>query len=169
MTAQNPDQTKPSFNVILRPNASLGPWGFVWLMAFVSMVSFCVGAIFMMHGAWPVFGFFGLDVLLLYAAFRLNYRAARRYETVRLLPDCLEVTQVSPRGQHARYTFDPYWVRVELAPAKHDPETPGALSLSSHGNSLNIGSFLAPEERVDLADALKFALAKSRAAPILGA
>ena len=31
---------------------------------------------FLLLGAWPVFGFFGLDVLLLYLAFRANYRAA---------------------------------------------------------------------------------------------
>ena len=38
----------------------------------------------LLTGAWPVMGFFGLDVLLVYVAFKLNYRSGRLYETVEL-------------------------------------------------------------------------------------
>ena len=49
-------------------------------------VSFVAGFVFLLIGAWPVFGFFGLDVVLIYLAFKLNYRAARLYETIDLTP-----------------------------------------------------------------------------------
>ena len=53
-------------------------------MAAIVTVSAAVGAGFVLIGAWPVTGFLGLDVLLLYLAFRWNYRQARRAELIRL-------------------------------------------------------------------------------------
>jgi uncharacterized membrane protein len=57
------------------------------LMGAVSLVSFGTGLLFYMIGAWPVVGFMGLDVALLYAAFKLNFRALRLYEKVDLKQD----------------------------------------------------------------------------------
>ena len=71
---------------MLTPHRSLGPTGFLILMAVLGGVSFAAGIVFLLVGAWPVFGFFGLDVLLIYCAFRLNYRAARAYEEVTVTP-----------------------------------------------------------------------------------
>src|ERR1700688_4252112 len=77
------------FDAVLMPHRSLSPAGFWLLMALVSAVSFASGMYFALHGAWPVFGYFGLDALLLYLAFRASYRAARRYETVKLTEEAL--------------------------------------------------------------------------------
>ena len=65
------------FSALLTPHRSLGPTGFLILMACLGGLSFVSGIIFVSIGAWPVFGFFGLDVLLVYLAFRANYRSAR--------------------------------------------------------------------------------------------
>jgi len=72
------------FSAVLLPHRSLGRKGFIILMGVISLVSFITGIAFYMQGAWPVLGFFGLDVLLIYGAFRLNYRAARLRETIEL-------------------------------------------------------------------------------------
>jgi len=147
------------FDAILQPNTSLQPRGFLLLMAAIASVSFVAGMIFVMMGAWPVMGFFGLDVALIYLAFRTNYRWARMYETVRLTNDSLLVERVSASGKVQRWRFQPYWLRVHIdEPAKHESQ----LVLSSHGKRLRIGSFLSPDERVQLAHALKDALAKLR-------
>jgi uncharacterized membrane protein len=85
----NPDQTQAepdAFRALLTPHRSLGPAGFLILMAALGTASFITGIVFLLMGAWPVFGFFGLDVLLIYIAFRLNYRSGRLYETVELTP-----------------------------------------------------------------------------------
>ncbi len=74
---------------------------------------------FLIAGAWPVFGFFGLDVLLVYWAFRANYRAARAYETVTVTSSELTVRKVSHRGHTTELKFNPLWVRLEREP---DPE-----------------------------------------------
>ena len=55
---------------------------FFWLMVFFVGVSLIVGGYFWALGAWPVFGFFGLDIVLLYGAFRLNYRYGDRESVV---------------------------------------------------------------------------------------
>jgi len=148
-----------AFDAILRPHRSLGPRGFFILMSAVVAVSFVAGVVFFAIGAWPVPGFLGLDVLLIYGAFRINYRAARRYETVRLNQAGLTVEAVDPKGRSTSWTFDPHWVRVTI----DELETgSNRLVLSSHGRHLNVGSFLTPDERTDFADALRAALLQVR-------
>lgn len=147
------------FDVVVYPHRSLGPTGFLVLMAVLCGCSFTIGLIFYLSGAWPVIGFLGLDVLVVYVAFRLNYRAARAYETVRLTPAELEVTQVDARGRGRRVAFQPYWLAVDM----DDPPRPGSrLTLRSHGRRLEIGRFLTPEEKLDFARALRRALLEAR-------
>ena len=147
------------FDAILQPNTSLEPKGFLLLMVAIASVAFVAGMIFMLMGAWPVLGFLGLDVALIYLAFKANYRWARTYETVRLTEDALVVERISPSGKVQRWRFQPYWLKVDIdVPAKHDSQ----LVISSHGKRLKIGRFLTADERVELAGALRDALDKLR-------
>ena len=68
----------------------------------------------MLAGAWPVTGFFGLDVALLYLAFRLSYRSARQRESLRLTQQALDVERVGIRGERQRWQLEPTWLRVTL-------------------------------------------------------
>jgi uncharacterized membrane protein len=148
------------FDAILTPHRSLSKRGFALLMAGVCLVSFTAGLGFFLIGAWPVVGFMGLDVLLIYGAFKLNFRAARLYETVTLTRDDLTVRRVSPRGDSQIWRFQPAWLRVRMDdPPLHDSQ----LTLRSHGRRLAIGTFLTPEERLDLAKTLRAALAEATA------
>jgi uncharacterized membrane protein len=131
-------------------------------MSCIAGFSFCAGLFFFLAGAWPVVGFLGLDLLALYLAFHVSYRRARMYETLRLTPEALEVTRVSPRGRRQSWRFQPHWLRVEIA---KEPESDSPLTLSSHGRQLEIGRFLSPAERLDLAQALRRALAELRRHP----
>ncbi len=132
-------------------------------MAVFGGVSFITGIAFLLKGAWPVFGFFGLDVALLYIAFRLNYRSGRLYETVDLTPEVLTITRVHPSGQQESFDFNPYWVRVQLA---EGPQGQTDLRLASHGRYFSFGRFLTDDERRDLSEALSGALSTARAARI---
>ena len=146
---------KPLFDAVLTPHRSLPPLGFAVLMAVVAAVNIGLGVSFMLQGAWPVFGFCGLDVVLFYVMFRLNYRSGRIYERVRLLPGELIVERHDERGRMQSWSFQPYWLRVAMDdPPRHDSQ----LVLRSHGRALAIGSFLSPAERLDLAQALRRAL-----------
>lgn len=149
-------QTKEAaFEAVLYPNQSLGRFGFIVLMLGVSSVSVALGLAFALAGAWPVAGFFGLDVLLLYLAFRCAQRQGLRRELIRLDASGLHVRRIEPNGIAYDWRFEPYWVRVQM----DDPPRPDSfLTLTSHGRRLRIGAFLTPEERLDLAQALRAAL-----------
>ena len=128
-------------------------------MALVTIVGFGVGTAFMMIGAWPVFGFFGLAVVAVYAGFRSNYRAARLVERLRLCNRDLTVWRIAPDGRTNSRVFPPYWVRVWT---ESDSAVENRLTLRSHGRELEIGRFLSPGERCDLAAALRDALGRLR-------
>lgn len=157
-----PADARPLLDVVVYPHRSLGPTGFLVLMAVLSACSFTVGMIFYLSGAWPVVGFLGLDVLIVYVAFRLNYRAARAYETVRLTPEALEITKVDARGRRRSATLQPYWLAVDM---DDPPRRYSRLTLRTHGRRLEIGGFLTPDEKLDLARALRRALDEARSRP----
>lgn len=157
---QDPLGQDPSrFSAVLTPHRSLGPKGFMVLMGAVCLVSFGTGLLFFMLGAWPVVGFMGLDVALIYVAFTLNFRALRLYETVDLTQDTLTVTRVAPSGRSQSWSFNPYWVRLKLQPRIGRPTE---LSIASHGSRLVFASFLTDTEREDFALALSSALSSAR-------
>jgi uncharacterized membrane protein len=147
------------FDAVLYPARSLGRFGFHLLMAAIVLVSGGLGAAFVLAGAWPVTGFLGLDVLLLYLAFRWNYRQGRRAEFIRLDATGLAVRRVDPDGRAREWRFDAYWVQITSDDSNHQ------LTLSSHGRSLVVGAFLSPEERLEVGKALRAALAAHRQAP----
>lgn len=151
------------FDAVLQPHRSLSPLGFRLLMAASASGLFAVGLLFWLLGAWPVIGFCGVEFLLLYGAFRLNYRAADACERLRLSDEGLEVSQVRPNGAVARiWRLQPNWLRIDIDdPPKHDSQ----LTLSSHGRRMVVGSFLTPDERLELANALREALDRWRTAP----
>jgi uncharacterized membrane protein len=149
-------------NARLSPHRSLSPHGFVILLCAVGTVSVLAGLVLFPVGAWPVVGFMGLDVGLLYDAFRMNYRHGRMYETLRLTRGDLRVESVNHRGETKTWRFQPYWLQVLIDdPPRRDSD----LTLRSHGCSLSIGRFLTPAERLDLAKALRAALENARRTP----
>lgn len=150
------------FDAILHPHRSLGRTGFRVLMGLFAAVSTAVSLAFTLLGAWPVVGFLGLDVLLLWWAFRANDRAARLYERVRLTEDELTVQRVAWKQPERRWSFQPYWLRVRM---DDPPEHESQVTLSSHGRTLTVGSFLTPDERLEFANALRTALRAWRRTP----
>lgn len=155
-----PDQSEPkTYSAILRPHRSLSHSGFVFLIGVIAGISFCLGIYFVFLGAWPVFGFFGLEVLALYWAFKWNYRAAALKEYVHLDADNLSVERTAPSGQAQTWTFNPYWVRIET---RYDEAGCTELALTSHGKTLILGAFLGRESRARVAESLQTALATHR-------
>src|SRR6202034_2304184 len=100
----DPDAQPEIFSALLTPHRSLNRTGFLLVMAFVSVVSFGAGLAFLLMGAWPVFGFFGLDVLAIYWAFRINFRRARACEEIRITPSELRLRRVNHRGHIVEFT-----------------------------------------------------------------
>lgn len=143
------------FYAELRPHRSLPLRGFAVVMAVLAVASFLIGVGFVLRGAWPVTPFFGLDIGLVYLAFRLSYRSARQREHLRLTEKALTLERIDVYGARQRWRFQPFWLRVIFE--ERDAES-NRLSLASHGKSVAIGAFLGPAERRKVAVALKAAL-----------
>src|SRR6516225_12277601 len=98
MSASNnfdPNREPELFSALLTPHRSLNRTGFLVLMAFLSVISFAAGVVFLMLGAWPVLGFFGLDVLAVYLAFKINFRSARAREEISVTQSELRVRRIN--------------------------------------------------------------------------
>jgi len=164
MVPDNAADLEPTiFSATLTPHRSLGRVGFLILMVLFGGISFVTGMLFLVIGAWPVLGFFGLDVLLLYWAFRLNYRHADAYEQVTVTPSTLKVRKVSHLGRAREWVLNPLWVRLD----KIELEEFGIdrLFLISRGRKLTIASFLGPDEKASFAKELGNALSEARRGP----
>ncbi|NQW11622.1 MAG: DUF2244 domain-containing protein [Alphaproteobacteria bacterium] len=157
-SAPTPDD-RILFDAVVYPHRSLSKTGFLVVMGLIAGCSFSMGVAFYLVGAWPVVGFLGLDVLIIYAAFRLNYRQARAYETLTLRPDRLDVVQVDLAGRARHATLQPYWLSVVLETM---PGRSPCLILRSHGRRVEIAAFLPDEEKAALAESLRRALAEVR-------
>ena len=146
---------KSAFEAVLYPNQSLGQGGFVALMLAVTGVSVALGLAFALAGAWPVTGFFALDVVLLYLAIRYSRRQGQTREFIRLDASGLHVRRIEADGSERSWRFEPYWVRVDM---DDPPRRDSVLTLAIHGFRLRIGGFLTLQERLDLARELRDAL-----------
>ena len=151
------------FAATITPHRSLGSTGFVILMLAIGGLSFVSGVMFLLIGAWPVFGFLGLDVILVYWAFRINYRAARAYEEVSVTASELTVRKVSHRGQVRQWTLNPLWVQLDRQ--THDEFGIQRLFLISRGRRLQIAGCLSPDEKASFATALSSALGEAKRGP----
>jgi uncharacterized membrane protein len=160
----SPASDPPLFSAILTPHRSLNSAGFLAVMLTLGGASFASGIVFVLLGAWPVAGFLGLDVALVYWAFRANFRAATAYEEVTVTASELRFRKVSHRGKIIEWSLNPLWVRLD----REVDDEYGMLRLYvvSRGRRFAIGGFLPPVEKESFAKALGEALGEARRGPV---
>jgi uncharacterized membrane protein len=156
------DETAPFFAARLFPHRSLSQRNFAILMAILAVICLSSSIVFFAMGAWPVVGFFGLDVLLIWLAFQLNYRSGRAFEEVAIWRHDVLVRKISPAGKIREHRFNPFWTRFRVD--RHDEIGITGMFLSGEGREIDIGSFLNPLDRESFAREFGQALAtvKSR-------
>lgn len=150
-----------NFTAVLTPYRSLGRRGFVILISILVALNIAVASTFYALGAWPVAPFMGLDVLLVWWAFRLNYVDAKRAERIEITPYELILDRMGPDGQAEQKRFTRSWVQVDLE-RDEARDLIGPLFLRSHGVATEIGRFLSAEDRQAFARVLSAKLAKTR-------
>jgi uncharacterized membrane protein len=155
---------RPIFEALLYPHRSLGRKGYAILIGGTAAIVSLYGIVFLVLGAWPIFGFLGGEWLLFWFLFTRHHRGDDRRERIRLYADHLLLERSDRRGASAE-RLQPYWLNVVLERAEA-PDS--ALYLRSHGRSIEVGAFLSPQERRDLAAELRAVLARHRGSPALG-
>ena len=155
-----PQRPEP-FRAILTPHRSLSPLGFLVLMGVIVAFNLTAGVGFYLLGAWPIVGFMGIDVALVWWAFRLNYARANARELIEVTEHELILDREVRGRRLEQRRFTRGWVRVELEEDR-ERDLIGRLFLRSRGVRTEIGGFLSPAERKSFAAALNEALAKPR-------
>lgn len=134
---------------IARRNNSLSRSG--RMVVFGSLLGVSMGIVLtfgFVWGAWPMLPFAGLEMLVLYAAFRHIDEHAGDYERVAIRGARVDVEVVEGRNVR-RFEFSRYWARVVCA------QDGARVALRSHGKEFELGRHLRVEQRALLAKALK--------------
>lgn len=162
--SDSPDTGPIYLDATLRPHRSLSKRGFLLVMAGVGGGGFLIGTAFFLAGAWPVAGFAGLEILLVYIAFRMNFRDGDRAERLLMTDAGLDILRIGPSGRTTERTrLEPAWLSVEMDdPPRHESRL---LIRGGHGLVTEVGRFLQPEEKLEVAGALREALIRYRSAP----
>jgi uncharacterized membrane protein len=152
---------KPVFSATISPHRSLAPAGFAILLGVVALFNLTGGVVFWYVGAWPVVGFMGLDVALVWLALRWSYRRGLRHENLTVTGSELQLSRFDDDRLLETVTFPRGFVHVDI---EHDSDRDltGRLLLRSRGRAYEIGSFLGARERLALAQALQTALVKPK-------
>lgn len=147
-------ETATIFEARSAPLNSLGDRGF-WIVAGILIAGFTfTGTVFTILGAWPVLLFAGAETLLVIGMLALYRSQARSSaEIVTLASGQLTIRRrEGRRREEAR--FDPFWARLRWEETR--------LFIAHRGAAIEIGRFLTPEEREDMAQSLGEALRRYR-------
>ncbi len=147
---------------MLFPHRSLSRRGFWVLIAIVAGIMGMAALRALAIGAWPVAIFALADILLVWGAFKLSYRAGRQFEEVTVTAEEVLVRKVTSAGKVTEHRFNPHWARLNVT--RVEDEGVVRLDLGSHGRFIVVGAFLNPDDRASFADAFADALARARAA-----
>jgi uncharacterized membrane protein len=99
-------------------------------------------------------------VLVIWWAFRINFRRAAAVEEISVTPSELRVRRVSHRGHVVEWALNPLWVRLDQK--THAEFGIERLYLVSKGRRVSIGSFLGADEKASFAKALMAALQSAK-------
>lgn len=154
-------QAKPLFAATLTPNRSLTRKGFRVVIALVVVMASVPAIVFSSLGAWPILGFLGLDVALVWWALAAARREGKREERITLWPDQLELTQVDAAGKETLTRFNPYFVKLVVD--RDFNERTIAMHLRTRESDVVIGNFLSQDDKSSFAKAFGTALKRARA------
>ena len=132
--------TAPQFRALFAVLA-----GLMWLVASAGWLA---GNVFA-----PAFAL--LHSAIVAAALRWLWRSGERGECITIGPEAVEVSRIAGTGAQAQAIFraHPYWVRLCIE------EKGERISLVSSGRRVEVGNFLGPAERRELARQLQDLLA----------
>ncbi|MDG1826593.1 MAG: DUF2244 domain-containing protein [Henriciella sp.] len=159
MKIMTPTPHKIYMDASLTPNRSLSPRAFTIVMSIVAGVSFLAGLMFVSMGAFPVIGFFGLDALAIWLAFRWSFRSLKQETKVRVTADTIDVEHFEAGKIVKTASIPTIFARVRL---ELPERRPSELQLAYQQQAWVIGRFLTPGERKGFKRALEDAIRRAK-------
>lgn len=151
---------EPLFSAVITPHRSLGRDSTRLVLTLCCIATVVSSVPFLLLGAWPVAFFFVIDLIAIFIAFRVNFRAARSMEEIILTPIDLLLREISDRGVRSERRFNPLWTRLDRE--TDDEFGLQTLTLVSRGERVVIARELSPGERESFAEAFGAALAQAK-------
>lgn len=153
---------KPIYQVTLWPHQSLTRPGLYWMLGITAfMLSLPLMGLSGTPVFWVLLPFLIAAFLGLCWAIRCNGRNLSLSEDLWVWRDEMRVERREPDGRLLRWQAEPRKVRVRV---HSDARVEDYLTLSGGGREIELGSFLAPEERMALSEELEAALTRARRA-----
>lgn len=140
------------FMFAARRNNSLSSGGRSLVLGSLAVVVLAISLGFALNGAWLVFPFAGLDILVVYLAFRYVEQRAGDYECLAFNDDNI-IVERQCKGKTERFEFNRHWVQVVFTEARGGER--GRLLLRSHGKEVAFGIHLTGERLAAVARRLK--------------
>ena len=135
------------YDYTARRNNSLSSSGRRLVFGFILTVSLGIATAFsLVFGAWPIMTFAGIEMAVLYLAFRYIDRHAADYERITIRDGSVAV-EVREGTEIRRFELSRYWAHVVCEGPR--------LALRSHGREIEVGRHLCDEQRVDMARELR--------------
>ena len=139
-------------NIVLIPNRSLTKSTFFLIISFLIVISISLGIFFYTIGAWPVIGFFGLDVILFSLIFYLHNKSLNISERIILTKNEMIIEKEKLFRKNLIVKFSPpNWINVTLKKSIYNKTK---LIIHSHGSAIFVGDFLTKIEKINLANSL---------------
>jgi uncharacterized membrane protein len=146
-------------DAVLEPPRSLTTRGLNRVMLILGAFSVVFSLGFLLVGAWPVVGFLGAEILVLWLVFQWSFRAQTARTYVRVTADEVDVRKVDGWGRERRASMASHFARVEF---DRTATGPNALRLATSRTAYPLGEFLTPRERETFARRLMQAISDAR-------
>ena len=157
----SPAGTGPVAELRLWPHHSLAAGGFV---AFIAITSAMIGlpllAVMGSPVLWGLLPFLVAAIAGIWWALRRNDADREIVERMVLAPTTVTLERTGPRGRRQAWEANPHWIRVEVHP--NGGPVPHYITLRGGPREVELGAFLAEEERLRLAGEVREALAQLR-------
>lgn len=151
---------QPLYATTIRPAQSLTRTGFWLVMLLCCLPALASSISFWRMGLWPIAGFFGLDILVLFAALKISQLRSHSLEEVTIWPFEILVRRTPHRGKSQEWRLNPLWTRISCV--EDDEYGVQVLSLVSRRQRVVVARDAAPAQRAGVATDLTHALARAK-------
>lgn len=107
---------------------------------------------------WALLPFLIGTIWAIWFALRKNGRDRDIVEELTLSSDRITLVRHGPKGRRQDWAANPYWLRITLH--QTGGPVPNYLTLKGEGREVELGAFLAEEERIALRDELQEHIAR---------